>query len=237
MKSQVRNRSIVLKMLCMSVLCAAWCAVAQAGPAKSNPFTLRGTAATVRTGDASFPKAVQMTSQNDATQPYGVTGGSILYTPTRPFSFSQFSTVSLDWKAVTPWGGGSPRISIAVDVNDDGTFTPGAGDGWLFIFVVNGYPAFYGESTSWQNTGNLIGNNSPALYDTNQIQVDLDNDGDFDGTTVDNYNHTLAMVATKRVFYVMLVTDGGWFTQAHYNVPQQVVWANNFTVNSDRLHY
>lgn len=218
------------------MLLAAWCTVGNAAPAKS-PWTLRGTSTVVRTGDTSLPKAVQMTSQNDPTQPYGVTGGSILYTVQQPLSFSQLSTLSVDWKAVTPWGGGSPRISIAVDVNDDGVFTPGAGDGWMFVFVLDGYPAFYGGPAPWQNTGNLIGNNSPALYDTNQIQVDLNNDGVYDGTDIDNYQHALAMVANKRLFYIMLVTDGGWFTQAVYNVPQQVVWANNFNVNGNRLHY
>jgi hypothetical protein len=222
-------------MLCLAALGALSCGIAEAAPAKS-PFTLKGTAAAVRTGDVALPKAIQMTSQNDPTQPYGVTGGNIIYSPPQPVLFSQLSEVSLDWKAVTPWGGGSPRISIAVDVNDDGVFNTANGDGWLFIFIVNGYPAFYGGPAAWQNTGNLIGNNSPALYDTNQIKVDLGNDGDYDGTTVDNYNHTLAMVANKRVFSVMLVTDGGWFTQSYYNVPQQVVWANNFTINSDRLH-
>jgi hypothetical protein len=203
-----------------------------------SPWALYNTAQVVSTG-GNPDWVIQTTSKNDATQPYGVTGGNIYYTPTSPITFSQVTQMSLDWKAVTPWGGGSPRISIAVDVDGDGEFhpwyaNPPGNDGWFFVFIVDGYPNFYGPASNWQNTGNLIGNNSPALYDTGQIHVDLDGDGTWDGTTVDNYNHALAMVGNKHVFAIQVVTDGGWFVP-RYGIDEQVVWQNNVNINGNVL--
>lgn len=209
--------------------------VACPGP---SPFALYNTAQTIATGE-SPAWAFQETSKNDPTKPYGVTGGNIYYRPLVPTTWAQISQLSLDWKAVTPWGGGSPRISIAVDVDGDGVFrpyyaAPPGGDGWFFVFILDGYPKFYGEAAGWQNTGNLIGNNSPSLYDTGQIHVDLDNNGQWDGKTTDNYAHSLAMVGDKQVFALQIVTDGGWFVP-RYGIEEQVVWINNYTVNSDVL--
>jgi len=207
-------------------------------PPASN-WTLLDSASVVATGETP-PWAFQMTSHNDPNVMYGVTGGEIFYSPPSPITFSQLTQLSLDWKAVTPWGGGSPRLALAIDVDGDGEFIhwaddPNGKDGWLFIDIIANYPSFYGPATAWLNTGNYIGNNTPSIFESQQIRVDLNGDGKWDGKTTDNYTHALAMCGDKQVMGIMLVTDGGWFTNAHYGIFEQVVWANNININGDIL--
>jgi len=189
--------------------------------ASRSPWSLLDTATIVKAGLRGAPYVVQMTSQVDPTQYYGVTGGEVLYTPDSLY-FQDIYRLSTDWQAVTPWGGGSPRFALAIDMNGDDAFTPGVnGDGWAFVYVLVQFPYFYGGSTGWLHTGNLIGSTA-GIFDTTQF-------GGPSGYT--NYAGALSLLSGKRVMSIMLVTDGGWFTSSYYGVKQQVVWANNITVN------
>jgi len=215
------NRIATVQIMLLTIALACWGALGAV--AATSPWSLYDTATIVKSGVKSSPWVVQMTSKVDPTQPYGVTGGEIYYTPSASLYFQDIYQLSTDWEAVTPWGGGSPRFSLAIDMDDDGLFNPSAGDGWAVVYILPQFPYFYGGATGWLHTGNLIGS-AAGIYDTTQF-------GGPSGYT--NYAGALSLLNGKRVLGVMMVTDGGWFTSSYYGVSQQVVWANNITVNSD----
>jgi len=205
----MRIALLAIALACLSTLSAV------AAPPTS-PWELGGTATIIKSGLRQSPWVVQMTSELDPSQYYGVTGGEVLYTPDSLY-FQDIYRLSTDWMAVTPWGGGSPRFALAIDMDDDGIFDPYVGDGWAFVYVLEQYPYFYGDPTDWLNTGNLIGSTA-GIYDITQ----------FGGPSgYSDYAGALALLNGKRVLAVMLVVDGGWFDPYY-----QVVWANNITVNS-----
>jgi len=214
-------KSIVTLRIALLAITIACFSALSAAAAPTNPWTLYDTATIVKSGLKQSPWVVQLTSQPDSTQYYGVTGGEVFYTPDSLY-FQDIYRLSTDWMAVTPWGGGSPRFALSIDMDGDGAFNPGGGDGWAFVYLLEQFPYFYGGSTGWLSTGNLIGS-SAGIYDTTQF-------GGPSGYT--DYAGALALLNGKQVMGVMLVVDGGWFTSYYYGVEQQVVWANNITVNN-----
>jgi hypothetical protein len=198
--------------LAVLVVCLGMASFAGKPAPAPNPWSLLDSAAVVATGDKVMPTAVQMTSSFDSA-----IGGEVLYVPTGSLYFQDIYQLSTAWKAVTPWGGGSPRFSIGVDLDGDGVV-----DGWAFAYVLQQFPYFYGEATDWLNSGNLIGG-TEAIYDLSQ----------FGGSTSTDYATALSMLSGGKVMAIVLVTDGGWFTYNYYGIATQVVWANNITVNSD----
>lgn len=206
-----------VKPLLMAAAITCLCAVAFAGT-----FSLSNTATVVKVKGQPYPAVVQMTSKVDATAPYGVTGGNINYAPSGSLYFQDIYQLSVDWKALTDWGGGSPRISLAIDVDNDGVYTSGV-DAWAFVYILQQFPAFNGTATNWANTGNLVGVTT-GIWDTAQL-------GGSSGYS--DYAGALALLNGKRVLKMTMVVDGGWLHGWGDTTFEQVLYANNLTVNSD----
>ena len=209
----MRNATLVLLVL-------GALSLAMAAP-KPSPWTLKGTAAVTKVSGQPYAYVVQMTSTQDPTQPYGVTGGSVNYVPAGSLYFQDLLTLGLDWKAVTNYGGGSPRIYIKIDFDGDGVFNPypAGPDGYAFAYVIPAAGAFNGGPTGWLNTGNLVGS-TWGIWDTTQ----------FGGpSSYSDYTGALALLSGKKIMSLGLVIDGGWM-QSNWS---QIVWANNMTINSN----
>jgi len=123
----------------------------------------------------------------------------------------------------TDCGGGSPRFSIAIDMNGDGTFTQPT-DGHVFVYF-GPYPNFYDCPFGWQSTGNLIGN-TDLRFDLSQVG----------GPWYGSYADALALLGNKRVLYISLNVDSGWWL-ARFPRGQVVqfdnIWINNINVKFD----
>lgn len=162
-------------------------------------WSMSGTAGMLGTSNKEHKRVVKITSTPNAAEFYGVTGGSVNFTPKESLYFQDIYLLSTDWKAMTDWGGGSPRFCIGIDCNDDGRFTSGT-DKWVFVYLLTAFPSFYGGPHDWINSGNLI-NATQGIWDTTQL-------GGASG--YGNYGSALQLLAGKRVLKVMVVVDGGW---------------------------
>jgi hypothetical protein len=114
-------------------------------------------------------------------------------------------------------GGGSPRFSLALDRDGDGTV-----DGHIFVYLGDA-PSFSCDRAvgHWVSTGNLIG--SPDLrFDTSQLPG---------GTFYDSYAHTNAAYGSAKVTDISLVADGGWAVGGN-----QDVWVDDPVANGRELN-
>lgn len=237
----MKHLTVVLGLSLLLLGTVAACAAKPTGnPAKSvSPWNLvnfdpnagPNTASIVKTLDGSMYRwALQLTSTPSATEYYRVTGGVLGYKPAASLYFQDLYQLSTDWKAVTDWGGGSPRFTLAIDVDGDGVFkhyAEGGADAYAFAYVLQQWPSFNGGPANWTSTGNLVGATT-GIWDTTQ----------FGGPTgYTDYAGALSLLSGKRILNIMLVVDGGWL---HGWTPApdaftQVVWLNNVKVNTDTL--
>jgi len=199
-------------------------------PPPSSSWHLEGTAVVTSTRGDLYNKVIEMTSRPDYSEFYGVTGGVVSYMPTSSLHFQDINTLSVDWKAVTYWGGGSPRFALAIDWDEDGQFNHwvnGGQDGWAFVYLLQQWPVFYDGPNDWKASGNLIGA-TEGIFDTTQLGGP---------TGYGNYDQALALLAGKPVLEIMLVVDGGWLFgwEESPDSFEQIVLANNVTVNNDVL--
>jgi hypothetical protein len=124
----------------------------------------------------------------------GLNGGAIVATLNPGITFATLTQLSTEYNLTADAaGGGSPRFSVGIDTNGDGTV-----DGYLHIYFGTP-PNFNDPAAGWQSTGNLIGN-ADKRFDL------LDFGGPFYGT----YSQALALLGNKTVKEIYLIADGGW---------------------------
>lgn len=122
--------------------------------------------------------------------------------------------------------GGSPRFQLNIDVNDDGVWS--VGDKNVFVYI-GPMPNFVGCNTvsGWQTTGNLIpdpGATQEARWDTSQLAP---------GTQYNTYSGTAALVGSHRMLGIQLVVDSGWgFASGIQTIDVDRVTVNDFTLNA-----
>jgi hypothetical protein len=104
-------------------------------------------------------------------------------------------------------GGGSPRFTLHLATGKN-------------VFVYLGpSPSFTGCAlNTWEQSGNLIGNNDNGRYDTSQVQS---------GTQVNTYSGALSLVGSQDVTSIDLTVDSGWF----FNPKLQAVLVRDVQIN------
>jgi hypothetical protein len=188
------------------------------------PWSLYGTAASVKEGQRPNRWAIETTSdcppgpvicfEND-TFTYG---GIEFRHPNRKLTFKKIYRLATDYAFKQgDCAGGSPRFSIAIDMDGDGDFTQPE-DGHVFVYIGEA-PNFDTCETGWQNTGNLI-SSTDSRFDTSQVG----------GSFYDTYDNALELVGDKRVVYVSLDLDGGWID--YQEILFDNVAVNNFTLRA-----
>jgi hypothetical protein len=182
------------------------------------PWTTFGGTCAVKTGEIANPWAIQLSSACPKGVPACFADGSftsagILFRPPEDhFTFAGIVELSADYKVKRgDCGAGSPRFQIDLDMNGDGATIRS-------IQVYFGpVPKFTNCSSTWQNTGNLIGNEQ-VEFDTTQLAT---------FTPHDTYAHARSLVGARKVVGIRLVVDSGWFP----GDKKQVFWFDNVTVN------
>lgn len=138
--------------------------------------------------------------------------------------FSSLATLSTDYNVTDDdCGAGSPRFQVRIDVNDNGTYEPfPGGDGNIFVYL-GPSPSFVDCLIGWQSSGNLIGNNDPGRWSSEQVG----------GVNSGTYAQALAAVGGKDILSISLVIDSGWNSGAANGVDgEQTVLFDNVTINS-----
>jgi hypothetical protein len=206
----------------VSVLLFAVSLAAVAGATQLTPrWTMSDDASIVQISSRPKKYAFSLVS----SEPEGIIGSGLTFHPTGKLKFKQIQELSADFAAVLGGiGGGSPRFSIGIDVNGDGVFqqaADGSGpDGHVFVYLGTVNTGFHDDpSSTWANTGNLI-EATDNRFDCNQL-----------GSTryYDDYATALSLAGNKRVMYISLVVDSGWWFD------DQEVLFNNVTVNNSVL--
>jgi hypothetical protein len=141
----------------------------------------------------------------------------LAYTQTSQLLFNSVTQLSTDYYVQSgDCGGGSPRVSIRLDTDNNGT-----GDKSVFVYIgdapnFNCPPAFQ----RWQSTGNLAAS-ADLRVDTSQLPG---------GTFYDTMTHAKTLAGTKPVTSVSIVVDAGWAFGG-----LQDVWVDDFSVNNNIL--
>jgi len=167
--------------LCLVVSCVS---TAIAAPT----VTLYGTAQISPTADPARPFVFDVAS---AQNPF--TAGAVGFTPSSPLTFGAITQLSADYNAqLGQFGGGSPRFSIGLDVNNNNSI-----DGFAFIYFGT-HPNFNDAPplNTWLNTGNL---RNAVSVDTSQLP----------GGAFYDFN-AFTNFAAANVLDIYLVVDGGW---------------------------
>lgn len=112
--------------------------------------------------------------------------------------------------------GGSPRIQLAMDTDNDGL-----SNGNIFVYL-GPVPAFSGCAAGWQSSGNLIGS-VETRYDLTQFG------GPFYGT----YANAIALLGTAEVLRVTPVVDSGW----GFADLEQTILIDNLDVNGEIFEF
>ncbi len=188
-------------------------AMASAG---SRPWSAFGEAFAVKLGEGSNPWAVLLRS--DAEPGYG----GVAFHPAEDLTFAGIYRLKSDFDVTDDdCGGGAPRFSVAIDQNGDGAFkqAPGGPDGNVFVYF-GPFPNFVSCPAGWHSTGNFI-EVTDLRFDTSQVG----------GTFYDSYSNALTLVGTKRVLWVSLVVDAGWFSSDG----EQTILVDNVEVNDHIL--
>ena len=144
--------------------------------------------------------------------------GGVSFSPASPIAWSDLETLSADYNVTDDGcGGGSPRISLGIDINDDGVR-----DGVVHI-AIGPSPFFTGCEAGWQSTGNLIGNEDAGRYDYSQ----------FGGSPFTTYSDAPASVLSGHVVTAIIVVDGSWNEDATGGDSEQTVLVDNLDLNGD----
>jgi len=174
-----------------------------AGTAMASHFTLFGDATVVSGGNPG--NAAQLRS-------IGTGFGGVDVSPTAPIAWTSLSTLSSDYNVTDDdCGGGSPRVSLGVDTDNDNI-----ANGYVHI-AIGPSPSFTGCAAGWQTTGNLIGNADAGRYDYSQ----------FGGSPFTTYSNAPASVQGGKVVEAFVVVDGSW-TQLD---GEQTILVDNINVN------
>ena len=202
-----RLAGLVLSLGLVGVIC---------GATLGNRWSLFADAETVKISSHPNKFAFELLSSNTV----GEGGGGVEFDPSAAPKFSKLHTLSADFRALEGGvGGGSPRFSIGLDMNNNGQWDEGI-DANIFAYFGPVETGFHQPtSDQWENTGNLIGT-PENRWDLNQI-----------GSTryYDDYATALSMAGNKKILYIYLVIDSGWL------FGDQVVQVNNITVNDSTL--
>jgi hypothetical protein len=186
---------------------------AAAGIAATSSFALTAFAAQPHTlfGDATVVgDAVQLVSDDDPGY------GGIDYTLPEDTTFADLTQLATEYNVTDDdCRAGSPRFQVNLDEDGDGTT-----DGNVFVYI-GPSPSFSGcPQDTWQDTGNLIGNNDACRFDSSQLVT---------GTQCNTYAGTLALLGDAEVTGIQLVVDSGFaFTDG-----EQTVLVRNVRINDD----
>jgi hypothetical protein len=135
-----------------------------------------------------------------------------------PINWTDLNTLSSDFNVTDDsCGGGSPRIQIRVDTDNDGI-----SNGSVRV-AFGPSPSFAGCTPGWQSTGNLISNSDTGRYDYSV----------FGGSPFTTYANAPANVLAGKVIGVFVVVDGSWNTAATGGDSEQTTLVDNITLNSD----
>ncbi len=184
---------------------------AMAIPAFAANYFLFGDATIVTGGNpgnaASLP--------SDISLPNGYSGVEV--SPTSPILWENLITLSTEYNVTDDnCGGGSPRISLGVDTDNDNI-----ADGYIHI-AIGPSPFFTGCTSGWQTTGNLVGNADAGRYDYSQ----------FGGSPFTTYSEAPDSVKNGKVVEAFIVVDGSWSVAASGGDSEQTVLVDNITVNN-----
>jgi hypothetical protein len=139
------------------------------------------------------------------------------YTQSSPLLFNNLTQLSTDYYVQAgDCGGGSPRISIALDTNNDTV-----ADASVFVYIGDA-PNFNCPLAfqRWQSTGNLA-TSGDLRVDTSQFAG---------GTFYDTMAHAKVLAGSKPITGVSIVVDAGWAFGG-----LQDVWVDDFMVNNSTL--
>ncbi|MEX2646574.1 MAG: right-handed parallel beta-helix repeat-containing protein [Gaiellaceae bacterium] len=205
-----------MKRLLMCLPFATALTLAGGGMAAAPPHALFGDAAIVAGGNPG--KAARIRS--DASVAPGF--GGVSFPPTSPIAWPDLATLSADFNVTDDGcGGGSPRISLGVDTDNDGVR-----NGVVHI-AIGPSPSFTGCASGWQSTGNLIGNEDAGRYDFSQ----------FGGSTFTTYSNAPTSVENGQVVTAIIVVDGSWNAAATGGDSEQTVLVDNINVNGDVITF
>ena len=206
-----------LKTILSGFLVSAFALLFSTAPAFAAPsYTLSGDAAEVAGGNPG--QAIQIRSDTTIPPSYG---GVSLALPS-PIAWADLTTLSTDFNVTDDsCGGGSPRIQVRVDTDNDGI-----SNGSVRI-ALGPSPNFIGCITGWQNTGNLVGNTDAGRYDYSV----------FGGSPFTTYSNAPASVTAGKVVSVFVVVDGSWSAAATLGDGEQTVLVDNTVVNGNVFDY
>lgn len=144
--------------------------------------------------------------------------GAIDWTPPAPTTFGALTTLSFDYNAqLGCFGGGAPRFSILLDMNNNGLYDGYPTDGSVFVSV--GPPPSFNPCPTigaWDTTGNLM--TSPdARFETSQVG----------GGGYLTAAAAQTLLGTKGILGIFLVVDAG---------PMSVL-VDNVAINTDVLRF
>jgi hypothetical protein len=181
-----------------------------AGERARADYSLFGDAELVAPGQGSGHAA---SASSDSTDADGF--GGISFTVPIGTTVDDLTTLGTEHLVVYgDCGGGSPRFSIRVDMDDDGMES--AGDRNIFVYI-GPTPNFTGCPAGWQYP---IDN----LIDDSDLRVDATQVG---GQFYDTMAQAKVLVGSKAVVRISLVVDGSWF------VDPQTFYFDNVDVNGD----
>jgi uncharacterized repeat protein (TIGR01451 family) len=122
----------------------------------------------------------------------------VTYTPSTAYTFAQLQHLSATFDSIAGGaGGGSPRLSVRLDVNNSGVAD--SGDASVLILFGNA-PDFIDTDTeldAWSGV-NLIGNMDNGRYDTSQFAG---------GSPYTDYANALALAGAYRVLSITMIED------------------------------
>lgn len=201
-----------MRKLGVLVLCAAGMLALGAGSAAAADFS--------KFGGASRVSPVTRSNVTDLVSNTGNASSSDDYSGIsrrQSVTFGGLTQLQTDYDVQAGnCGGGSPRFTLAMDLDHDGTV-----DGNMFVYLGDA-PSFSCNAAvgHWKSTGNLIG--SPDLrFDTSQLPG---------GTFYDSYAHADSAYGSADVTDIALVADGGWAVGGN-----QDVWIDDPVANGREL--
>lgn len=203
-------------LICLPLATALTLAIAGGGVAAAPPHALFGDAAIVAGGNPG--KAARIRSDASVAPAFG----GVSFPPTSPIAWPDLAMLSADFNVTDDGcGGGSPRISLGVDTDNDGVR-----NGVVHI-AIGPSPNFTGCASGWQSTGNLIGNQDAGRYDYSQ----------FGGSPFTTYSNAPASVQSGHVVTAIIVVDGSWNAAATGGDSEQTVLVDNINVNGNVITF
>lgn len=156
-------------------------------------FSLFGNAQVVELGRNQYATFIQSDLNSENTADWY---GGISWEPKKPITFAELRSLQAAYQLIEGGaGGGSPRFSIGIDADADGS-----ADGNVFVYI--GTPPAFDDDPVYfevQETGEFVGS-TELRFDTSQVG----------GTFYDDYYGALELVGDLDVVYVDFVVDAGW---------------------------